>query len=98
MLIAGKSSALIDMKYDYDDLYRLTSAHGDFNSSPGKLRHYDLAMSYDDIHNIVNKNQLDTLTSAGGKPITQKGASYKWDYAYTGTHPGSVALTFTRRV
>lgn len=44
-----------NMSYGYDDLYRLTSATGKFQSSPDKTRNYTLAMSYDDIHNIVAK-------------------------------------------
>ncbi len=74
--------------FDYDDLYRLTSAKGTFQSSPDKTRAYKLDMGYDDIHNITGKTQLDTLASAGGKPVEQKATSYDWsEYVYGGDHP-----------
>jgi RHS repeat-associated protein len=76
-----------NMTYGYDDLYRLTSASGKFQSSPDKTRNYTLAMGFDDIHNIVSKTQADNLTNAGGTVIPQKATSYDWSYAYGGTQP-----------
>ncbi len=73
--------------FGYDDLYRLTTAKGTFQSSPSKTQSYTLNMGYDDIHNIVGKTQTDNITSAGGKPIPQKATSYDWAYAYGGNHP-----------
>ena len=46
--------------FDYDDLYRLTYAKGNYQFSPGKARDYTLTMGYDSIHNITNKTQTDT--------------------------------------
>jgi RHS repeat-associated protein len=73
--------------FGYDDLYRLTSAKGSFQSSPDKTRNYTLAMGYDNIHNIVAKTQADALTNAGGTAVTQKATSYDWAYAYSGVQP-----------
>jgi RHS repeat-associated protein len=75
------------LSYGYDDLYRLTSASGTFQSSPDKTRNYTLAMGFDDIHNIVQKTQADNLTNAAGQAIPQKATSYDWAYAYGGSQP-----------
>ena len=74
--------------FDYDDLYRLTSAKGNFTSSSGTVRDYTLDMGYSDIHNITRKKQTDTLTSADGSRIPQKATSYDYGtYTYAGDQP-----------
>jgi YD repeat-containing protein len=82
--------------FGYDDLYRLTTATGNFKSSPSKLRDYTLAMQYDNIHNITNKTQTDTLASSGNKGIPQKGTTYDWAYAYQGAQPHAPSHIGTR--
>ncbi|ONI90753.1 sugar-binding protein [Saccharothrix sp. ALI-22-I] len=43
--------------YTYDDLYRLTSARGEYTYADNKLDRYSLDMSYDTIHNVLTKDQ-----------------------------------------
>lgn len=43
--------------YTYDDLYRLTSAHGEYTYADNKIDRYTLTQSYDTIHNILAKDQ-----------------------------------------
>lgn len=44
--------------YGYDDLYRLTSANGQYVNKDNKLDRYSLTLGYDSIHNTVSKSQL----------------------------------------
>src|SRR5574340_1089874 len=74
-------------RFGYDDLYRLTTAKGEYKSAPDKVRNYTLALTYDTNHNILAKKQSDVVTVAGGSAITQKGTSYDWSYAYEGRQP-----------
>jgi RHS repeat-associated protein len=73
--------------FGYDDLYRLTTAKGEYKSAPDKVRNYTLDLTYDSNHNILAKKQSDVVTNAGGSAIEQKGTSYDWQYAYTGRQP-----------
>jgi RHS repeat-associated protein len=73
--------------FGYDDLYRLTSAQGEYKSAPDKTRNYTLALTYDTNHNILAKTQSDVITVAGGSAIPQKGTSYDWQYDYAGRQP-----------
>lgn len=43
--------------FGYDDLYRLTSATGHWANVQGQQEKYDLALTYDTIHNLVSKKQ-----------------------------------------
>ncbi|MGH3859588.1 SpvB/TcaC N-terminal domain-containing protein [Actinokineospora sp.] len=43
--------------YTYDDLYRLTSAKGEYRDKDNKLDRYELTQGYDAIHNTVRKTQ-----------------------------------------
>ncbi|TDP98132.1 SpvB/TcaC N-terminal domain-containing protein [Labedaea rhizosphaerae] len=47
--------------YTYDDLYQLTSAHGEYTYADNKLDRYTLTQSYDSIHNIVDKDQTHEI-------------------------------------
>lgn len=88
----------VTQNYGYDGLYRLTSANGSISSiydpSCGSTYNssYTLAMRYDNIHNIVEKNQQanfvqvdksNNLTTLG--PDTR--LTYDWQYSYNGPHP-----------
>ncbi len=48
--------------FTYDDLYRLTSAHGEYQHMANKVDSYDLSLSYDSINNTVTKNQQEQIT------------------------------------
>jgi RHS repeat-associated protein len=86
--------------FGYDDLYRLTTAKGEYKSAPDKTRNYTLALTYDTNHNILAKTQSDVITVAGGSAIPQKGTSYDWQYDYAGrqphapTHIGNRSFTY----
>lgn len=74
--------------YNYDSLYRLTGANGQFETRNGQYDSYSLAMAYSNIHNITHKDQQHTLQDASGaKSRTMRATSYKWDYAYGGSQP-----------
>ncbi len=73
----------VTQTFVYDDLYRLTSAQGTFDFNPSKRRSYNLTLAYDSIHNILSKQQTDSIAQPSGTPITQKKTSYHWLYAYT---------------
>jgi hypothetical protein len=58
--------------FGYDDLYRLTTAQGEYKSAPDKTRNYTLDLTYDSNHNILAKKQSDVVTNAGGSAITAR--------------------------
>lgn len=43
--------------YGYDDLYRLTSANGQYTYKDNKVDRYSLTLGYDTIHNTTTKSQ-----------------------------------------
>lgn len=73
--------------YRYDDLYRLVGASGSYQFNPDKTNRYQLAMSYDTIHNITSKQQHNEIVQPSGTPIEQKKTSYNWTYSYDGAQP-----------
>ncbi|MCK9311947.1 MAG: hypothetical protein M0P26_06690 [Bacteroidales bacterium] len=67
--------------YIYDGLYRLTKAYGDYNKGNNtKNAHYDLAMTYDNLHNITSKKQ--DIVQTGVKFDGLLKAGYDLTYAY----------------
>ena len=52
--------------FTYDDLYRLTGAHGQYQHMSNKVDTYDLNLTYDSINNTVSKNQQEQITVNGG--------------------------------
>ncbi len=71
--------------FEYDDLYRLTHAEGDWESSNVTHR-YTLDMGYNNVHDILNKNQVHEKKSGNGNNwIEQSKTTYDWDYAYDNT-------------
>lgn len=77
-----------EQHFVYDNLYRLTSASGEYEYAPNKLHKYNLAMSYDAIHNIKTKKQEHNRIQ-GANTIPQKGTSYDWTYDYNNSGEGS---------
>ncbi len=91
-------------QFQYDDLYRLTKGQGVFpadvskttadvsacNGVPTSHCHvYSMDMTYDTIHNIQRKNQVDTRYPPGGSAIVQKKVTYDFAYAYNASGPNS---------
>ncbi len=78
----------VEQRFDYDDLYRLTSATGTWFQPPGKRNEYSYALQYNDIHNIKSKNQQHWIRNrSDSKPIPQHKTSYAWSYDYGSTKP-----------
>lgn len=76
--------------YQYDDLYRLTGASGEYETGEGsKVRQYSLSLTYDSIDNILTKQQTDQIPQGKGKgkAITQQKTTYSFNYAYGGAQP-----------
>ncbi|HVK22824.1 MAG TPA: SpvB/TcaC N-terminal domain-containing protein [Actinokineospora sp.] len=61
--------------YTYDDLYRLTSAHGEYTYADNKLDRYTLTQSYDTIHNMLTKDQQHEIVVSPGT-ATQAASTY----------------------
>ncbi|WP_221411717.1 hypothetical protein [Apibacter sp. B3706] len=45
-------------EYAYDGLYRLIQANGTYTGADAKTASYTLEMSYDNLHNIITKNNI----------------------------------------
>ncbi|MGB5685000.1 MAG: RHS repeat-associated core domain-containing protein, partial [Candidatus Electrothrix sp.] len=73
--------------YKYDDLYRLTDSTGSLKQKPNTEHQYTLAMRYDDIHNIMSKNQRHIRITPGGSSVEQKKTSYDFSYGYGSSRP-----------
>ncbi|MFZ3090664.1 MAG: SpvB/TcaC N-terminal domain-containing protein [Nitrospirota bacterium] len=73
--------------FNYDDLYRLTSASGTYQFAPDKTDKYTLSMVYDNIHNILLKQQNHEIVQPSGVPITQKKTTYTWNYSFDSSKP-----------
>ncbi|MGB6035792.1 MAG: RHS repeat-associated core domain-containing protein [Cryomorphaceae bacterium] len=67
--------------YEYDDLYRLQWASGNYNGA-GRSDEYTLNMTYDLQHNILSKNQ-EHFTNGAVAP----GTSYLSEYTYEDERP-----------
>jgi RHS repeat-associated protein len=69
--------------FEYDDLYRLTSAQGSFRGTNDEHT-YSLAMQYNSVGGIIQKNQSHLR-----KGQTQKKTSYQLAYTYSENQPHS---------
>jgi RHS repeat-associated protein len=72
--------------FGYDNLNRLTSSQGQFHPNTDKTNQYQLAMSYDSINNITNKNQLNQIVE-GHSTDTQHQTTYNNTYMYQSNQP-----------
>ncbi len=84
--------------YVYDDLYQLTGATGTYVFAPGKHRDYTYSLTYDNLGNIVNKAQTDTIFN-NPKGTPQAPTTYSLAYAYKAaphqaTHIGGKTYTY----
>jgi len=81
-LFGGPSS----QTFVHDDLVQLVGAQGTYRTGPNKVSSYALSLGYDELGNIVAKNQLHQLGN-GGKLNEQKKTTYDWAYSYGGPQP-----------
>jgi RHS repeat-associated protein len=73
--------------YEYDDLYRLTSATGTYKGSNEEHR-YELAMRYNSVGGILQKTQKHERAGGGGQSFNeQKKTTYDNTYTYSETRP-----------
>jgi RHS repeat-associated protein len=84
---ASQMGGATNYVYGYDDLYRLISAHGTYDTMPNKQHVFRLSMEYDTVHNILHKNQYHELIQPSTTPIIQKKETYDWLYGYQGSQP-----------
>src|SRR5262249_21230638 len=73
--------------FQYDDLYQLTGASGTFRGYGPKVWSYSFAQAYDEVGDIVSKNQLHQITIGTNAPQTQTKTTYNWAYTYGGAQP-----------
>ncbi|UQB68882.1 SpvB/TcaC N-terminal domain-containing protein [Epilithonimonas zeae] len=79
--------------YGYDDLYRLTSASGNWKGkteSGADLRHrYTYTMAYDNMHNVMSKVQKHETApgNTGNNWTARYNTSYMLNYKYEGDQP-----------
>ena len=73
--------------FQYDDLYRLSTANGLLSQARNGQNVYTLDMEYDNIHNIVSKDQTNVIKRNGDKERILRATTYDWGYAYTGQQP-----------
>ena len=80
--------------FGYDDLYRLTSASGNWrgiNTQAQEERHrYTVAMSYDNMHNVMSKTQKHEWTTGATNNnwTAMEPTSYRLNYKYENSaHP-----------
>ena len=74
--VPGTLGGYAKQDFGYDNLYRLTSAAGQFKGA-GDLSSYNLSMSYDNLYNITHKKIFGT------PGVT----SYDFAYSYAGNAP-----------
>ena len=74
--------------YSYDGLYRLVQAQGSYTGADNKTAAYSLQMGYDNLHNIVSKNQQVSqqgIMIEGGLK-----AGYNLSYTYDSTKKNQI--------
>ncbi|WP_303840127.1 RHS repeat domain-containing protein [Apibacter mensalis] len=75
-------------EYTYDGLYRLVQAQGSYTGADNKTAAYSLQMGYDNLHNIVSKNQQVSqqgIMIEGGLK-----AGYDLSYTYDSTKKNQI--------
>ncbi|MBP2619252.1 SpvB/TcaC N-terminal domain-containing protein [Chryseobacterium jejuense] len=79
--------------YGYDDLYRLTSASGNWRGmnpqGQEERQRYTVTMAYDNMHNVMSKTQKHerAMGSTGTVWNNIEATSYLLNYRYEGTKP-----------
>jgi RHS repeat-associated protein len=93
-VVSGLLGGGTNYAFGYDDLYRLTSASGNWrgiNTQAQEERHrYTVAMSYDNMHNIMSKTQKHEWTTGATNNnwTAMEPTSYRLNYKYeNSSHP-----------
>ncbi|MXO33505.1 type IV secretion protein Rhs [Apibacter sp. B3889] len=74
--------------YAYDGLYRLVQAQGSYTGADNKTAAYSLQMGYDNLHNIVSKNQQ--VSQQGIMIESGLKAGYDLSYTYNSTKKNQI--------
>jgi RHS repeat-associated protein len=89
----GKPGGTSSHSYTYDELYRLITGIGTWSGTDGQQRTYALNMRYDDLHNILAKEQIVEVDG-----IRDPLKTYQFDYAYEGATPHAPSEVAGRRM
>jgi RHS repeat-associated protein len=86
----GRRSGAVSYTYDYDDLYRLTTAAGTALSRPGVVDRFKTTYAFDEIHNMTRLDQKHWLTTANdpdNETAHPPHTNHVFDYAYGSAGP-----------
>ena len=88
--VPGPTSSLFSgpakQSYTYDPYERIVAAKGDWQQSTGKLRQYDLKLTYDTRGNVTSKTQKDWIQD-GKKQLPQTKTTYSFTRTYNRPAP-----------
>ena len=76
--------------FEYDDLYQLKTADGEYSFGPGKQNLYSNEFFYDTIGNFTRKSLVNRILQPSATATLPKETNYLLDYKYGGTHPHAV--------
>ncbi|MEJ3748544.1 SpvB/TcaC N-terminal domain-containing protein [Actinomycetes bacterium KLBMP 9797] len=71
--------------FGYDNLNRLTTSAGEYQSTADKTDRYALSMSYDSINNLTLKDQQHEIVGASTAP--RAATTYRYTYEFKGAQP-----------
>ena len=74
----GRLGGSVQHQYQYDELYRLTSANGSWQGQ-GNQVNYELNLQYDNLHNILQKTQTINTSIQGQTSADQLDLRYFYD-------------------
>ena len=88
--VPGPTSSLfsgpVKQDYTYDPYERISTAQGEWQQATGKLRQYDLKLTYDTRGNVTSKTQKDWIQD-GRKQLVQAGTTYSFTRTYNQPAP-----------
>jgi RHS repeat-associated protein len=88
--VPGPTSSLFSgptkQSYTYDPYERIIAAKGDWQQATGKLRQYDLKLTYDSRGNVTSKTQKDWIQD-GNKQLIQTETTYSFTRTYNRPQP-----------
>ena len=88
--VPGPTSSLfggpVKQAYTYDPYERIVEAKGEWKHTTGKLRQYDLKLTYDTRGNVTSKTQKDWIQD-GRKELIQADTTYSFTRTYNQPAP-----------
>jgi RHS repeat-associated protein len=86
----GSRSGAVSYTFDYDDLYRLTTATGNAKARPGIVDQFKATYQFDETHNMLRLDQEHWLTTAsdlGTETAFPPHTNHHFAYAYGAAGP-----------